>query len=141
MAITARCSAVRTGATIRPARLACSAVPRPVLLQRRGVVARAQDTDQSVEVDKVVKDLQDKWDKVENKTSVVAYGVGGIVLVWFSGTLVTALNSIPLLPKLMELVGLGYTSWFIYRYLLFKNSREELVKDVDELKKKITGEM
>lgn len=24
------------------------------------------------------------------------------------------------LPKLMELVGLGYTSWFVYRYLLFK---------------------
>lgn len=24
------------------------------------------------------------------------------------------------LPKFMELVGLGYTSWFIYRYLLFK---------------------
>eukprot|EP00882_Tetradesmus_deserticola_P001396 GHRQ01001512.1.p2 GENE.GHRQ01001512.1~~GHRQ01001512.1.p2 ORF type:complete len:122 (+),score=35.24 GHRQ01001512.1:225-590(+) len=117
---------------------ACSA---SLLLQRRGVVARAQDTDQSVEVDKYVKDLQEKWDRVENKTSVVAYGVGGIVLVWFSGTLVSALNSIPLLPKLLELVGLGYTSWFIYRYLLFKSSREELVKDVDELKKKITGEM
>jgi hypothetical protein len=37
-----------------------------------------------------------QWDKVENKTSVVAYGVGGIVLIWFSSTLVTALNSIPL---------------------------------------------
>ncbi len=24
------------------------------------------------------------------------------------------------LPKLMELVGLGYSSWFTYRYLLFK---------------------
>ena len=24
------------------------------------------------------------------------------------------------LPKLLELVGLGYTSWFTYRYLLFK---------------------
>lgn len=24
------------------------------------------------------------------------------------------------LPKLLELVGLGYTSWFVYRYLLFK---------------------
>ena len=23
-------------------------------------------------------------------------------------------------PKLLELVGLGYTSWFVYRYLLFK---------------------
>jgi hypothetical protein len=24
------------------------------------------------------------------------------------------------LPKLLELVGLGYTGWFVYRYLLFK---------------------
>ena len=24
------------------------------------------------------------------------------------------------LPKIMELVGLGYTGWFVYRYLLFK---------------------
>lgn len=23
-------------------------------------------------------------------------------------------------PKLLELVGLGYTAWFTYRYLLFK---------------------
>jgi hypothetical protein len=35
---------------------------------------------------------------------------------------------LPQLPKLMELVGLGYTAWFVYRYLLFKDSREELVK-------------
>jgi hypothetical protein len=27
------------------------------------------------------------------------------------------------LPKLLELVGLGYTSWFVYRYLLFKVCR------------------
>ena len=26
----------------------------------------------------------------------------------------------PQLPKLLELVGLGYTAWFTYRYLLFK---------------------
>lgn len=37
-----------------------------------------------------------QWDRVENKTSVVLYGAGGIVLIWFSSTLVTALNSIPL---------------------------------------------
>ena len=23
-------------------------------------------------------------------------------------------------PKLLELVGLGYSAWFVYRYLLFK---------------------
>ena len=27
------------------------------------------------------------------------------------------------LPKIMELVGLGYSSWFVYRYLLFKARR------------------
>lgn len=26
----------------------------------------------------------------------------------------------PQLPKLLELVGLGYSAWFTYRYLLFK---------------------
>jgi hypothetical protein len=43
------------------------------------------------------------------------------------------------LPKLLELIGLVYSSWFIYRYLLFKDSREELIADVDELKSKIVG--
>lgn len=27
---------------------------------------------------------------------------------------------LPQLPKILELVGLGYTGWFVYRYLLFK---------------------
>jgi len=29
------------------------------------------------------------------------------------------------LPKLLELVGLGYSAWFVYRYLLFKVSPPE----------------
>ncbi|KAF8066414.1 CURT1A [Scenedesmus sp. PABB004] len=140
LAASTRACAVRS-ACARP-RLG-AALPRPVapvVRRSQAVVVRAQDTDGSADVDKLVKDLQDKWDKVENKTTVVLYGVGALVALWFSNTLVSGLNSIPLLPKFMELVGLGYTSWFIYRYLLFKSSREELVKDVDELKKKITGE-
>ncbi|KAG0455043.1 hypothetical protein HPP92_024335 [Vanilla planifolia] len=43
------------------------------------------------------------------------------------------------LPKLLELVGLGYTGWFVYRYLLFKSSRKELAEDFEALKKKIAG--
>jgi hypothetical protein len=43
-------------------------------------------------------------------------------------------------PKLFELIGLGYSAWFTYRYLLFKSSREELVEDIEVLKKKISGE-
>ncbi|KIY93528.1 Uncharacterized protein MNEG_14434 [Monoraphidium neglectum] len=105
---------------------------------RRSVVARATE-EPGVDVDKIVKDLSDKWEKVDNKTGVVLYGAGAVVLLWLSSTIVGAIDAVPLIPKLFELVGLGYTAWFVYRYLLFQNSREELVKDVDELKKKITG--
>lgn len=57
---------------------------------------------------------------MEDKTSVIVYGSGAVALLWISSTVVGAINGIPLIPKFLELVGLGYTAWFTYRYLLFK---------------------
>ena len=37
-----------------------------------------------------------QWDGVENKTSVAIYGVGAVVLLWLSSTIVSAVNSVPL---------------------------------------------
>lgn len=37
-----------------------------------------------------------QWDRVENKTAVAVYGVGAVVLLWFSSTIVSAVNSVPL---------------------------------------------
>ncbi|XP_022757492.1 protein CURVATURE THYLAKOID 1A, chloroplastic-like [Durio zibethinus] len=93
----------------------------------------------SVDAGELFTDLKEKWDKVENKSTVVLYGGGAIVAVWLSSILVGAINSVPLLPKIMELVGLGYTGWFVYRYLLFKSSRKELATDIEAVKKKIAG--
>jgi hypothetical protein len=70
---------------------------------------------------------------------VGVYAGGALVALWLSSSIVGAINAVPLLPKIMELVGLGYTGWFVYRYLLFKSSRKELVQDIEELKGKITG--
>lgn len=83
--------------------------------------------------------MKEKWDAVENKPTVLIYGGGALLALWISSIIVAAINSVPLLPKIMELIGLGYTGWFVYRYLLFKSSRKELASDVEELKKKITG--
>mmetsp|Transcript_24211 Transcript_24211/g.29360 ORF Transcript_24211/g.29360 Transcript_24211/m.29360 type:complete len:169 (-) Transcript_24211:686-1192(-) len=98
------------------------------------------EEDSAFDAEDIIKTLQDKWDATENKGSVALYGFGVIVTVWISNTLVGAINAVPVLPKFMELVGLGYTSWFVYRYLLFKESRQDLAADVDELKAKIAGE-
>ncbi len=37
-----------------------------------------------------------QWDRVENKTSVAVYVVGAVVALWLSSTLVSAVNSVPL---------------------------------------------
>eukprot|EP00210_Caulerpa_lentillifera_P006805 g6504.t1 len=98
-----------------------------------------QDLLEDFNSEKLLKNVQDKWDNVEDKTTFLIY-VGGSVFVFFLGTsVVSAFDNIPLLPKFFQLVGLLYSSWFIYRYLLFKSSRQELSEDVNELKKKISG--
>ncbi|KAL2490295.1 Protein CURVATURE THYLAKOID 1A [Abeliophyllum distichum] len=109
---------------------------RSSLLQ---VKASSSDETSTVDANELVTDLKEKWDAVENKSTVLIYGGGAIVGIWLASTVVGAVNSVPLLPKILELVGLGYTGWFVYRYLLFKSSRKELAEDIEGLKKKITG--
>ncbi|XP_010038452.3 protein CURVATURE THYLAKOID 1A, chloroplastic [Eucalyptus grandis] len=103
------------------------------------IKASSEDTSSPVEVGEMFADLKEKWDAIEDKSTVFLYGGGAIVAVWLSSIVVEAINSVPLLPKVMELVGLGYTGWFVYRYLLFKSSRKELASDIEALKKKIAG--
>ncbi|KAJ0974911.1 hypothetical protein J5N97_016876 [Dioscorea zingiberensis] len=103
------------------------------------VRASSEESPSSVQSDDLLEDLKQKWDAIENKSTVFLYGGGALVAVWLSSVVVGAINSVPLLPKIMELVGLGYTGWFVYRYLLFKSSRKELADDIEDLKKKIAG--
>ncbi|HIK40205.1 CAAD domain-containing protein [Thermoleptolyngbya sp. M55_K2018_002] len=50
-----------------------------------------------------------------------------------------SVNDIPLLAPTFELIGLGYTAWFVYRYLLRASNRKELVNDFNELKSQVLG--
>ncbi|KAK4476604.1 hypothetical protein RD792_015781 [Penstemon davidsonii] len=104
------------------------------------LLVKASSSDEtSIDANELFTDLKEKWDAVENKSTVLLYGGGSIVAVWLASIVVGAINSVPLLPKVMELVGLGYTGWFVYRYLLFKSSRKELATDIEAIKKKIAG--
>ncbi|KAJ8451865.1 hypothetical protein Cgig2_007348 [Carnegiea gigantea] len=75
----------------------------------------------------------------ENSYTIFLYGGGALVALWLLSTIVGAIDSIPVFPKLMEVVGLGYSVWFTTRYLLFKRNREELVSKIEELKREILG--
>lgn len=99
------------------------------------MLARAEKFDSK----EVLRTIADKWEETENKSTVITYVAGATAAVWLSSTLVGAINVVPLLPKVMELVGLGYSTWFVYRYVLFKESRKELAEQVDSLLDRVSG--
>jgi hypothetical protein len=65
--------------------------------------------------------------------------VGGAVTLKVALAVVSALNDIPLLAPAFEGIGIGYTGWFIYRYLLKAENRAELSKDFKVLKDEVVG--
>ncbi len=49
------------------------------------------------------------------------------------------INAIPLFAPTFELVGLASTGWFIYRYLLFAERRQEFAGEIEAFKQRILG--
>uniref|UniRef100_A0A0E0L9C8 Cyanobacterial aminoacyl-tRNA synthetase CAAD domain-containing protein n=1 Tax=Oryza punctata TaxID=4537 RepID=A0A0E0L9C8_ORYPU len=92
----------------------------------------------SVGDDALSQALSTKLDFKETSTFVM-YGSGAFIAGWILSAVVSAIDSIPLFPKILQIVGLGYTIWFSTRYLLFKENRDELFVKVDDLKRRITG--
>jgi hypothetical protein len=64
----------------------------------------------------------------------------GIITVKITLAVLDAINDIPLLAPLLELVGIGYTAWFVWRYLWKASSRQELVTEIDSIKTQIFGD-
>ncbi|CAL9095170.1 hypothetical protein MUK42_19817 [Musa troglodytarum] len=75
----------------------------------------------------------------EEAYGILFYVAGALVAVWISAAFVSSIDSLPVFPKVMEVVGLGFTIWFSTRYLIFKENRDELFTKLDELKEKILG--
>merc|ERR1719356_246907 len=93
----------------------------------------------SVNVDEVVKGVTEKLDAIEDKPQAALYAGGALVAVLITNSIVTSIEALPLLPKLLELVGTGYSAWFTYRYLLKKDTRAELVADIEKVKADVLG--
>lgn len=50
-----------------------------------------------------------------------------------------ALDDIPLLPTLLELIGVSYAIWFTSRYMMKASTRQELVQKLQSAKRKVVG--
>ncbi|MEY3826998.1 MAG: hypothetical protein RLZZ148_1816 [Cyanobacteriota bacterium] len=77
----------------------------------------------------------------DNKKPLVTLGLilAGFVTVKVTLAVLEAIGDIPLLAPLLQLIGIAYTAWFVYRYLWKASSRQELVAEIDAIKTQIFG--
>ena len=66
-------------------------------------------------------------------------GFGAIVAVKLTLALLSALNEIPLVEPILELVGLGYTAWFVTRFMLKSEKRQEFYAKFNDTKDAVLG--
>ncbi|WP_017316741.1 CAAD domain-containing protein [Mastigocladopsis repens] len=67
--------------------------------------------------------------------------VTAIVAVKVVLAVLDALNDIPLVAPTFELIGIGYSAWFVYRYLLKASNRQELTNEIATLKSQVVGKV
>jgi hypothetical protein len=76
-----------------------------------------------------------------NQGAVITLGLffGTIVALKLTLAILYTVNEIPLLAPTLELIGIGYTVWFVSRYLLQASARHELAGEIKGLKSEILG--
>jgi len=77
----------------------------------------------------------------EYKRPLIALGLffGLFLSIKLTLAVLEAINDVPVLAPLFELIGLLYSGWFVYRYLLKASNRSELASEMNALKDQVLG--
>ncbi|KAH9603353.1 hypothetical protein KSS87_006315 [Heliosperma pusillum] len=108
--------------------------------QGRVLVAVKAAGDSSDSSTSLVKSVQNVWDKPEDRVAVIGLGLTAIIAIWASSNFISAIDKLPVIPSFFEFIGILYSSWFVYRYLVFKPDREELFSSINKSISNILGQ-
>ncbi len=107
--------------------------------------------------DEATRQIKQVWEKVSSllgdlpdyvsqffkqyRRPIVTVGLilAAIIAVKIVLALLDAINDLPLLAPTFELIGLFYTGWFLYRYLLKASNRQELLDDIASIRDQVLG--
>lgn len=145
--------------------VSCKAAPTPraarqVVLpsrvsrvQQRNVRVFAENESTPAPADESVQKLQtmatdavtfvkEKWDATDNseKPAAVAIIVGAVIAQIAIGATVDAVDKIPIVNRVLQLVGVAVTGLFGYRYFTDPAERELVKKSIDGFLKGVTGD-
>jgi len=76
--------------------------------------------------------------KYQKPAMTVAFFLGGIVLLRLIAAVVGVVDHLFLITPALKLIGAGYTTWFVYRYLLEAGDRQELLEKIRQIKAQVT---
>ena len=79
------------------------------------------------------------FNEYKRPLTVIGLVFGALIAIKLTFAVLASINDIPVLAPTMELIGLIYTGWFIYRFLLKASNRSELLSSLGDVKDQITG--
>lgn len=77
--------------------------------------------------------LQDISDRPEYYLSVTGVILGTILTTVVLSASLVALDTIPLVPDFLRIIGLAYVFWFLSKYLFSGAERVQLQREIDDL--------
>lgn len=77
----------------------------------------------------------------EYKRPIVTIGlfIASLIALKLLLAVLSAINDLPLFSSLFELIGMGYSAWFVYRHLLTASARESLAGEFSSLRQQVLG--
>ena len=79
------------------------------------------------------------FNEYKRPITVIGLVLSLLIAIKMTFAILDAVNDIPVLAPTMELIGLIYTGWFVYRYLLKASNRQELLSNLSDIKDQVTG--
>lgn len=121
--------------------------PDPAPVPNGSASGGADSTDQVKEVmGKIASVLGDApeyvvetFNEYKRPITVIGLVLSLLIAIKMTFAILDAVNDIPVLAPTMELIGLIYTGWFVYRYLLKASNRQELLSNLSDIKDQVTG--
>jgi hypothetical protein len=113
------------------------AAPRVSGARAVSVRADAATEDLNKKLKEVTETVSEKWEEADDKPALVTLGVYGLVGLIAANGVLKSVDGLPLIPDLLELVGIGFSGFYIYQNLLFKPDRAALKDSITKTLDKI----
>ncbi|MGB3193149.1 MAG: CAAD domain-containing protein [Limnoraphis sp.] len=90
-------------------------------------------------IDNVPDYIKYFWSAYKQVIFVFVYALLALLIFVIITTIIKALDGLPLIATFFQSVGILYTIWFSFRYIITAEKRRKLISNFNELKKNVIG--